>query len=188
MTPSSSCSVLGPRTVLSALLVSLLGACASKPPTPAVAVIAAPAALAPADNERVAFTWHAIGSQIYECKAAEKGGWSWNLVAPEADLYNEKEEKVGTHGAGPHWAALDKSQTRGTVKARANGAHPSDIPLLLLSAKSDGSAGKMARVTSVQRLNTEGGMAPAKGCVDAADAGKRIKEGYSADYVFFEAK
>ncbi|MES2951508.1 MAG: DUF3455 domain-containing protein [Pseudomonadota bacterium] len=187
MTPFTSYSVLGSRTLLSALLASLLGACASAPQAPTVAAIAAPAALVPA-NERVAFTWHAIGSQIYECKAAEKGGWNWAFIGPEADLYNQKDEKVGTHGAGPFWAALDNSRTIGSVKARASGARTNDIPLLLLSTKSDGSAGKMARVSSVQRLNTEGGNAPAKGCVAAADAGKRIKEGYTADYVFFEAK
>jgi hypothetical protein len=144
--------------------------------------------LAPADGERAAFAWHAIGSQIYECKASDKGGFGWVFVAPEADLYNAKNEKVGTHGAGPFWAALDGSQTLGTVKARANGARANDIPLLLLSSKSNGVAGKMARVSSVQRLNTDGGVAPAKGCAEAADAGKRVKEGYSADYVFFEPK
>lgn len=95
---------------------------------------------------------------------------------------------VGTHGAGPRWAALDGSQTLGTVRARADGARASDIPLLLLSAKSSGTPGKMASVTSVQRLNTEGGNAPATGCQYAADAGKRTKEGYTSDYVFFSAK
>lgn len=186
MTPFDSSSRFGSRAALCALAAGLLGACASAPTPPTQASIPAPAALVPADSERVAFTWHAIGSQIYECKTAEKGGWNWVLIAPEADLYNEKDEKVGTHGAGPSWAALDSSQALGTVKAKANGARPSDIPLLLLSAKSNGTAGKMARVSSVQRLNTDGGMAPAKGCTVLADAGKRIKEGYTADYVFFE--
>jgi hypothetical protein len=73
------------------------------------------------------------------------------------------------------------------VKARANGERAADIPLLLLTAKSSGAAGRMAAVTSVQRLNTEGGNAPATGCASPLDAGKRIKEGYTADYVFFAA-
>ena len=180
---------LGTSFILAALCAGLLSACAtSQSAGPAEAVKPVPAALKPADSERVAFTWHAIGSQVYECRAAEKGGWAWVFVAPEADLFNQRDEKVGTHGAGPHWAALDGSKTVGTVKARADGARAADIPLLLLSAKSAGVAGKMAGVTSVQRLNTEGGNAPAKGCEAQADAGKRIKEGYTADYVFFAAK
>ena len=189
MASFSPSSALAPRSLLAALLAGLLGACASTPPA-AEAFVApiAPAALAPADNERATFAWHAIGSQIYECKPSDKGGFAWVFVAPEANLYNQKDEKVGTHGAGPFWAALDGSQTLGTVKAKANGTRANDIPLLLLSAKSNGVAGKMARVTSVQRLNTDAGAAPAKGCAEAADAGKRVKEGYTADYVFFEAK
>jgi hypothetical protein len=170
------------------LCTGLLSACATGPAAQPDAGKPAPAALKPADNERAAFTWHAVGSQIYECRAGDKGGWAWVFVAPEADLFNQKDEKVGTHGAGPHWTALDGSKTLGTVKARADGERPADIPLLLLSAKSAGSPGKMAAVTSVQRLNTEGGNAPAKGCAVQADAGKRVKEGYRADYVFFAAK
>ena len=167
------------------LCTGFLSACAIGPADAGKPV---PAALKPADNERAAFTWHAVGSQIYECRAGDKGGWAWVFVAPEADLFNQKDEKVGTHGAGPHWTALDGSKTLGTVKARADGERPGDIPLLLLSARSAGSPGKMAAVTSVQRLNTEGGNAPATGCATPADAGKRVKEGYTADYVFFTAQ
>ena len=164
--------------------ILLLGACAA-PAVGPVTPPAAPAALQPGANEHFAFSWHAIGSQIYECRATDKGGWAWVFVAPEADLYNQQNEKMGTHGAGPHWAALDGSRTQGSVKARADGAHATDIALLLLNATSTGGAGKMAAVSSVQRLNTQGGAAPATGCAQASDSGKRTKEAYSADYVFF---
>ena len=46
----------------------------------------------------------------------------------------------------------------------------------------------MDSVTSVQRINTVGGVAPAKGCEAQADQGKRAKERYSADYVFLVAR
>jgi hypothetical protein len=164
---------------------ALTSACASGPQVPADISNPVPAALVPADNERVAFVWQAIGVQIYECRVSDKGGWAWQFVAPEAELFNRKGEKVGTHGAGPHWAALDGSRTLGTVKARADGKSPADIAWLLLSAKSAGMPGKMAAVTSVQRLKTKGGSAPANGCVTREDAGKRTREGYTADYVFF---
>ncbi|MEO7885903.1 MAG: DUF3455 domain-containing protein [Polaromonas sp.] len=173
------------RLAAAALCTGLLAACVTGPSGTTETARAVPAALKPADGERAAFTWHAVGSQIYECRASDKGGWAWVFIAPEADLFNQNDEKVGSHGAGPSWNALDGSKTVGAVKARADGERPADIPLLLLSAKSAGSPGKMAAVTSVQRLNTEGGNAPAKGCATQADTGKRVKEGYTADYVFF---
>lgn len=188
MKTRSHVSLPAPGFTLAVICAGLLGACTvSRPSGPADTAKPVPAVLKPADSERAAFTWHAVGSQIYECRTDAKGGWAWVLIAPEADLFNQKDEKVGTHGAGPGWTALDGSHSVGTVKARANGERPADIPLLLLSAKSSGGVGKMASVTSVQRLNTEGGNAPARGCAAPTDAGKRIKEGYTADYVFFTA-
>jgi hypothetical protein len=160
---------------------ALLAACAS-PATELPAAIKAP------DGERAAFTWHAVGVQIYECKAGDKGALAWQFVAPEAELYGPGGAKAGTHGAGPNWTALDGSKTLGTVKARANGQREADIPWLLLSAKSAGGPGKLADVTGVQRINTFGGNAPAKGCEAQADAGKHIRQDYSADYVFLVAR
>ena len=62
------------------------------------ALTSAPAALKPADNERVAFVWQAVGAQIYECRQ-DAGKMAWVFVAPEAELLNDKGDKVGTHGA-----------------------------------------------------------------------------------------
>ncbi len=187
-TTSSSSSFFNFGLVAAALGAIVLSACAFGPGARADSAKPVPAALKPADNERAAFTWHAVGAQIYECRASDKGGWAWVFVAPEANLFNQKEEKVGTHGAGPSWTALDGSKTVGVVKARVDAESPANIPQLLLTAKSAGAPGKMANVTSVQRLNTEGGNASATGCAVQADAGKRVKEGYTADYVFFTAK
>ncbi len=185
MTLISATTAHGRRVVLAALSAGLLSACASSPMD---ATNPVPAALVPSDGQRPAFTWHSVGSQVYDCRADGKGRWAWVFVAPEADLFNPRGEKVGTHGAGPHWAALDGSKIIGTVKARADGQRATDIPLLLLSTTSTGASGKLASVTSVQRLNTVGGSAPAQGCDARSDVGKRIKAGYSADYVFFTAK
>jgi hypothetical protein len=201
MHPITATATLARPALLSLLCAGLLSACnpsrltippeagrapdAAQPTRPAVAL---PAALQPGDGERAAFTWRAIGAQIYECRSAGNAAPGWVFVAPEADLFNQKDEKVGTHGAGPHWAALDGSKVVGSVKARADGATSADIPLLLLSARSEGVAGKMVGISSVQRLNTAGGVAPAAGCQSQADVGKRVKPAYSADYVFFTAK
>ena len=180
------------QPVLSVLCATVLGACAPLQPAALISVAdmaaTAPPALRPADSERALFAWNAIGSQIYECRVNEKGGVAWTFVAPEAELFNQDNDRVGTHGAGPFWAANDGSRITGTLRARADGARPADIPLLLLSTQAGEAAGMMAGVTSVQRLNTHGGNPPARGCESQADAGKRIKQGYTADYVFFAAR
>ena len=61
------------------------------------------------------------------------------------------------------------------------------IPWLLLAAKSVGPAGSFSRVTSVQRVRTVGGVAPATGCAQAT-AGTTARVSYTADYYFFTAR
>src|SRR6266849_2519210 len=45
----------------------------------------------------------------------------------------------------------------------------------------------LSRATTIQRLNTKGGKAPATGC-DAAHLGQELRVPYSADYVFYAPK
>jgi Protein of unknown function (DUF3455) len=130
----------------------------------------------------------ATGTQNYECKANAAGAYAWAFVAPEAELFGPNKDKMGTHGAGPFWMALDGSKIIGTVKARADAPRSADIPWLLLTTKSAGPAGKMAAVTSIQRINTVGGIAATSGCASPADAGKTSRQYYTADYVFFVSK
>ena len=173
------------RPSLWATVATLAALAACSTPTPRGAAPAAvPATLQPAAPEKAAFTWSAVGTQNYECKADGKGGWAWTFIAPEADLFNAKKEKVGIHGAGPFWAAPDGSSITGTVKARSPAPRSADIPWLLVAATSAGKPGKMHTVSSVQRIATQGGVAPEKGCTAAA-AGQMLKQPYTAHYVFF---
>jgi hypothetical protein len=68
--------------------------------------------------------------------------------------------------------------------ANAPSPDADSIPWLLLTAASHSGEGELARVTSIQRINTKGGRAPTYGC-DAAHAGQELRSPYSADYVFF---
>jgi hypothetical protein len=43
----------------------------------------------------------------------------------------------------------------------------------------------MTQTTFIQRLNTNGGSAPADGCASASDVGKQKLVPYTADYYFF---
>jgi len=164
-----------------------VGACASPPrPTPTVTV---PEQLTPGATEAVAVTARAKGVQIYECreKKTESAGYEWAFVAPEADLFDASGNKIGRHYAGPRWEATDGSKILGTVKARADAPTANAIPWLLLTAKSDGPAGSFGKVTSIQRVNTAGGVAPATGC-SAATAGATARVDYTADYYFFTTR
>lgn len=144
--------------------------------------------LAPEANESLGMTVAAKGVQLYECRAAKQAtGYEWAFVAPEADLFDFRGRLVGTHGAGPFWQSTDGSRIVGKVKTRIDSPVPSAIPWLLLSAESTGSAGIFSKVSSVQRVNTEGGTAPASGC-GSDTIGTRVRVAYTADYRFYSAR
>jgi hypothetical protein len=168
-------------------LVALLaaGACAG----PSKPMVAVPEKLKPGANESLAMIVPAKGVQIYECRARKDqvGEYEWAFVAPEADLFDARGNRIGRHYAGPHWESTDGSKISGTVKERADAPVADAIPWLLLSAKSVGPEGSFSKVTSIQRVNTVGGVVPDAGCSQAA-VGTRARTNYTADYYFFTAK
>jgi hypothetical protein len=148
-----------------------------------------PAQLSPGAGERLAAVVPAKGVQIYECRARadQAGEYGWAFVAPEADLFDSRGGKIGKHYAGPHWEANDGSKIAGKVVERADAPHADAIPWLLLSAKSVGTPGAFGGVTSIQRVNTIGGLAPKDGCSQST-LGAIGRTSYTADYYFFTAK
>lgn len=169
------------------LLVSLIAACAS--PQPPTSTVKVPEKLKPGSNESIVMIVPAKGVQIYECRAKKDqvGGYEWAFVAPEADLFDARGNRIGRHYAGPHWESTDGSRILGTLKERADAPVADAIPWLLLAAKSVGPDGTFSKVTSIQRVNTVGGVAPAVGCSQAA-AGTPARINYTADYYFFTTK
>jgi hypothetical protein len=174
------------KTLTACVLATLtLAGCGT---TPDAAAPDVPASLQVPSGERKAFEHHARGVQIYRCTAATAtASQAWAFVAPQAELFSAASSStaIGTHGAGPFWQANDGSRVNGQVKARADAPQAGAIPWLLLAATSTGAAGTMAPVTSVQRLQTIGGAAPAEGCAAAGDAGKEVRVPYTAQYVYF---
>jgi hypothetical protein len=75
----------------------------------------------------------------------------------------------------------------GTVKERADAPQADAIPWLLLTAKSVGAPGSFGKVTSIQRVNTVGGVAPKVACSQNS-LGANARVTYTADYYFFTAK
>lgn len=149
--------------------------------------LAAPDTLRPAATEALNATVSARGVQIYECRARKDGGYEWVFVAPDAVLLDAQGKAIGHHGAGPYWQSADGSRVVGTVTARADAPASGAIPWLLLSTKSSGPAGAFSKVTSIQRVNTQGGVAPAAPCA-APSAGTPARVPYTADYRFFTAR
>ncbi len=168
------------------LLLLVAAGASAKTPTPAVDV---PANLRPGAGESIAVIVPAKGVQIYECraKADQAGQYGWVFVAPEADLFDARGGKIGKHYAGPHWESNDGSKIVGAVKERADAPQADAIPWLLLTTKSVGAPGSFGRVTSIQRVNTAGGVAPKDGC-SRNTLGAIGRTSYTADYYFFTAK
>jgi len=173
--------------VTAVLLALLVAACAT--PQPSRSMVKVPGKLKPGANESLAMIVAAKGVQIYECRARKDqvGGYEWAFVAPEADLFDARGNRIGRHYAGPHWESTDGSKLSGTVKERADAPVADAIPWLLLAAKSVGPEGSFSKVTSIQRVNTVGGVAPKAGCSQAA-VGTPARTNYTADYYFFTAR
>ena len=114
-----------------------------------------------APGETVIATIHAQGAQIYECKTDAAGKLVWQFREPIAALLVDG-KTVGRHYAGPNWELADGSAVVGKMSHRGTG---------LLSA-----------VTTIQRLNTKGGVAEGS----CESAGTFLSVPYSADYAYLK--
>ena len=145
-----------------------------------------PKELQPPANEQILLKVHAKGDQIYSCKA-DGARFAWTLNGPDAQLFDKDGKLFGKHFAGPSWEANDGSRVTGKAVANAPSPDADSVPWLLLTVVSCSGDGALAHATSIQRINTKGGKAPASGC-DAAHTGQEIRAPYSADYYFFAPK
>jgi hypothetical protein len=122
---------------------------------------------------------HAEGAQVYECKADSAGKLAWAFREPIATLFADG-KTVGRHYAGPNWEDSDGSAVVGKAAGSAPGATAMDIPWLKLEVASHRGSGILTDVSTVQRINTKGGVLA--GACDKA--GDYQSAPYSADYVF----
>ena len=137
----------------------------------------------PSANEQLFLQVHAQGDQIYTCKS-DISQFTWTLKAPDARLFDKDGKPFGRHFAGPSWEANDGSRISGKAVADAPSPNADSIPWLLIKVLSHDGKGALSRATTIQRINTKGGKAPASGC-DASHAGQEVRVSYSADYLFY---
>jgi uncharacterized protein DUF3455 len=131
---------------------------------------------------------HAEGVQKYTC---QQNG-TWLFTDPEATLYKTTgaPRAIGSHFLNfatgrPVWELNDGSSVEAARTAGRDGG-AGNIPLLLLQAMvtTEGEGGdRLTNTTWVQRLNTQGGVAPAGTCTPPA----QVSVDYSADYFFWRA-
>lgn len=145
----------------------------------------APDKLKPPAGEQVVFQAHATGVQIYTCQQSADAKYGWILKGPEAELHDEHGAVVGRHFAGPTWKHNDGSEVMGKMTAKVDAPEGNSIPWLLLSATSHNGEGVFSKVTSIQRLHTRGGKAPADSECTAAKVSAETRSDYAADYYFF---
>lgn len=148
-----------------------------------------PDAIAVPAGQPVQFVAHAKGSQIYSCKADADGKFAWTLKGPEAELRDRNDRVMGQHFADPTtklptWKLKDGSEVSGKAAAHVDALDSGSIPWLLVNVVSHVGRGRLADVTTIQRVHTHGGK-PGNDACDEAHKDAETKSDYTADYYFF---
>jgi hypothetical protein len=174
-------------TVLGAVCVATLSACATQ--TPAVFSQAAlPDAVKVPVGHAVALESVGVGEITYECRAKKDvaGQFEWVFVGPDAALNDRSGKRIGKYYGPPAtWEAMDGSKITGAQLA-VSPASPGSIPLQLVKANPAMGSGAMQGVSYIQRVATQGGVAPTAACAASSTGQKQIVK-YQADYIFWRA-
>lgn len=172
------------KPLVAALLPIAFNASAASMPG-SMAALDVPAAIAvPAGKP--AMTLKGVGKLTYECraKAGTNDAFEWAFVGPDALLQEMGGRTVGKYYGGPTWEHSDGSRITGKQLAIAPGGS-GNIPLQLVQTNSATGSGAFSGVTYIQRVNTQGGVAPALPCNASAVTSRQTVD-YSADYVFYK--
>jgi Protein of unknown function (DUF3455) len=130
------------------------------------------------DGNKLMSTMEARGVQVYQCTAG-----AWKLLEPGATL-TEDGKTVALHSRGPVWVStVDGSAVNASAVPGATAARPNAVPEVLLKATATRGNGVFGKVTYVQRLKTEGGLAPSGACTGDSQTAAP----YTAVYAFYAA-
>ncbi len=146
----------------------------------------------PAGN-KLASQAYAEGVQIYQVQhsATDANVFKWVFIAPSATLYSDPDytNQIGIHYAGPTWEftkGFNKGEKVTAKKLREASVDVTAIPWLLLKTV-DSLSSVNNKVTYIQRVCTEGGLAPITGA-DKEHLGLYDSIPYTATYLFYAAK
>jgi hypothetical protein len=166
----------------------LLSACAGAPMMKPYDQAMLPAAVQVPAGNKVVMETVGVGEITYECrvKANAADQYEWVFVGPDARLMDRSGKQIGRYYGPPAtWENMDGSKVTATQLAVAPAAAGS-IPLQLVKANPAMGSGAMNGTTFIQRVATQGGVAPAATC-SAANSGARQIVKYQADYIFYRA-
>ena len=176
--------------LLSAVLATAgLAACSGMGARPmAYSQAALPEAVRVPAGHQVAMETVGAGDITYECRAKANlpGQHEWVFIGPDARLTDRSGRQVGRYYGPPAtWESMDGSRITATqVAVASNGT--GNIPHQLVKANPAMGAGAMQGVSYVQRVATQGGVAPATAC-DGPVLGQKQVVKYQADYIFYKA-
>ena len=169
-------------------VASILAACATAQMAPMYDQSALPDAVKVPAGNKVAMETVGVGEITYQCSAKKDMAdqFEWVFVGPDAKLNDRGGKQVGKYYGPPAtWESMDGSKLTATQIAVSPGATGS-IPTQLVKANAAMGSGAMSGVTYIQRVSTQGGVAPAMPCA-AANAGAKQTVKYQADYIFYKA-
>jgi hypothetical protein len=140
-------------------------------------------------GERVQFKFQTLPAsvQIYTCRQNTQG-FAWSGPDPDAMLINGDKSLTVHHYKGPTWEATDGSMVRsdGSLAKHFLPANKDAVHWLELPAQ--GQTKQFARVKTIHRIETSGGLAPGDKPCDAEHVGDQERVNYQATYLFYVDK
>ena len=136
------------------------------------------------EDGKLALKVDARGYQVYECVIRDEKH-HWQLKAPDAVLYDQNGQGVGSHSAGPTWKFNDGSLVTGMLLEKADASGGKSIPWLLVKITGHKGQGVLSTINYINRANTQGGLQPEKGC-NENHPGRIEKVAYRASYYFYQ--
>jgi hypothetical protein len=161
-----------------------VAACAAAPIPPANTAL--PASLQAPSNEVLQNVLTAVGDMTYSCRR-EDGQLSWVQTGPEATLVDTLRKTVGTVMPGGYFTANDGSYFVGRVTNEeivAASAVSWERSVARRHVKGENGDGLFAATTSVQRVQTTGGVPPEPAC---SQLGQSLFVPYTATYMFYRS-
>ena len=124
------------------------------------------------------------GVQIFRCEKREQG-FVWVFRQPQAELLDGNGKAGGQHGANFSFEHDDGSRLVSTIVAYDEASKPTDLRWLLLTTRSFGK-GALENVSHVQRINTTGGMPPAR--CQSSQLNQLLRVDFTSDFVFYRPR